>query len=205
MTSDGVQMESVVGGARNPLNWLARAEGHMKAAELLADAWLKASQRMHPVIVGSIAISNFPGSPKVDHHRPGDIDAFDEMLGYAQGAMLHQCLAVENLLKGILIARDPERWVEANPRRLFRWTHDIRTLARAANIELAPEEDSRIDNMTRFIEWAGRYPTAMTPADHGHGASWSSIDVDAIGRLGNRLRVTLRTACSLDASEGKPR
>src|SRR5260370_23782424 len=110
MKSDDAQLESVIGGARNPLNWLARAEGHMKTAELLTDAWLTAAQGMSGAGIASYAISNYPGTPRFSDSADGGINRFDEMLGYGQAAMLHQCLAIENLLKGILVARDPEGW-----------------------------------------------------------------------------------------------
>jgi hypothetical protein len=154
----------------------------MKAAEALTERWIASSRELH--LQGMARL--------IDPPRPPDgIDLFDETLGYGVGAMLHRSLAVENLLKGILVKREPEVWVEANPKRLYAWSHDIRKLAAAAHIDLEGNEGIVADNLTRFIMWAGRYPTATTPDAHGEGASWSTDQVLSIGLLTDRLRRTL--------------
>ncbi len=188
---EDAKLESVVGGARNPLNWLARAEGHMKASEALSERWANASQRLH--LQGMQIMARL-----IDPPPPTDqIDLFDETIGYGFGAMFHRSLAVENLLKGILVKREPEVWVKANPKRLYEWGHDIRELAAAVHIDLTADEDGVPDNLTRLIMWAGRYPTAMTPEAHGDGASWSTDQVRTVTVLTDRLRTILREESGL--------
>src|SRR5256885_8524170 len=108
---DEEQLNSLLGGARNPLNWLARAEGHMKAADALTDRWSEASHRLHLEGMQIMARLIEPPQPSAE------IDLFDETMGYGFGAMLHRALAVENLLKGLLVKRDPEQWVKGNPKK----------------------------------------------------------------------------------------
>ena len=87
--------------------------------------------------------------------------------------------------------------VKANPKKLYSWGHDVQKLAAAARIDLSDPEIEVVDNLTSFIEWAGRYPTAMTPEAHGEGASWSSDQVQTVRGLTDRLRTTLRDDCGL--------
>jgi len=87
-----------------------------------------------------------------EHNR-----AFEDSMGFGMASVLLRGLAVENLLKGILIQRDPEKWgTEASHgrQRLYRWTHDIERLAKLAQVEL-DEEDARVSRqLTLYIEWA---------------------------------------------------
>ncbi len=163
----------------------------MKAAEALGERWAEASRRLH--WQGVLMTLRLVEPPEQSDH----IDLFDETLGYGSGAMLHRSLAVECLLKGILVKREPEKWVKANPKRLYEWDHDIRELAAAAHLDLEPDEDLVVDNLTRFIVWAGRYATSMTPKGHGDGASWSTDELAAIDKLTGRLRSTLRKETGL--------
>jgi hypothetical protein len=163
----------------------------MKVAEALTARWQDASRRLH--FEGTQIMAGI----REPHPPSNHIDLFDETLGYGFGAMFHRSLAVENLLKGILVRREPDVWVKANPKRLYEWGHDIRALAAAADIELDPHEDSVVDNLTRFIMWVGRYPTAMTPAHHGKGGSWSTDEVAWVALFTDRLRTMLRSESGL--------
>jgi len=73
--------------------------------------------------------------------------------------------AAENLLKGILVGRDLSRVEELG---LAKWQgggHDLRALAHDAHIELTPDQEALLLNMSVFGEWLGRYPC---PLKHEH-------------------------------------
>jgi hypothetical protein len=45
-------------------------------------------------------------------------------------------------------------------------THDLIALARAAGITLTPAEVTRLERLTDFVEWAGRYPAGVCLRPH---------------------------------------
>jgi hypothetical protein len=113
-------------------------------------------------------------------------------------SVLLRGLAIENLLKGILVHRNAERWVprpSAANRPLYHWTHDLEFLARDAEVELDGEDVRVCRQLTLYIEWGGRYPTAMAPKKHGReGASWKGDDDERVEGLYMRLRHQLQKA-----------
>jgi hypothetical protein len=128
-------------------------------------------------------------------------DAFEESMGLGMASVLLRGLAIENLLKGILVQRDAERWVPrpaAAHRPLYHWTHDLETLARDAEVELDQEDVRVCRQLTLYVEWGGRYPTAMAPKKHGpEGASWKGDDDKRVDTLFKRLREHLQNAIGI--------
>src|SRR6266851_9321540 len=160
-------LDSVVGGARNPVNWLARAEAHIRCAELLFSAWQKRSKELYE--------ANIRGWLDLGHDRdPWEMsaEALEECLSFGPIAFMHRALAIENYLKGILVARDPEKWVKRQPK-MFDWTHDLVRLCNDVGFPLTQDQTEVANRLTGFIYWGGRYPTASHPKHHGEGARWS--------------------------------
>ncbi len=106
--------------------------------------------------------------------------------------------ALENLLKGILVARDPSRVGSAE--QLFSWghDHDLVLLAADAKIALSRTEQRVMRRLTDYTTWAGRYPSArkvrhMAARTHAPtgGATWDGADNEVVDRLYGSLRQML--------------
>jgi hypothetical protein len=197
MTSEEqARIDSVLGGARNPLNWLTRATWLYRSAEVLLEAKREAGQRLWSSSLFGGAIAKVTDEQLREHSR-----AFEESMGFGMASVLLRGLAIENLLKGILVQRDPEKWVPrptAADGRLYRWTHNIERLAKLAQIDLDKADARVCRQLTLYIEWGGRYPTAMAPKDHGpEGASWQGQDDELVHTMFQRLRQTLQDAVGL--------
>jgi hypothetical protein len=192
------RIDSVLGGARNPINWLVRGVWLYKSAQVLLDAKQATDRRLWASRLSNRSWFNRPSDEEIREHS----DAFEESMGLGMTSVLLRGLAIENLLKGTLVHRDAERWVPrptAAHRPLYHWTHDLEVLARDAEVEL-DEEDLRVcRQLTLYIEWGGRYPTAMAPKKHGpEGASWKGDDDKRVEALYVRLRQQLQNAIGLE-------
>ncbi len=108
--------------------------------------------------------------------------------------------AVENVLKGILIARKPSR---VNDATLGPWEgggHDLIELAKAAKLELTGDEEHLLLTLSVHGEWLGRYPCPIRhpdrlprPAGDGFGpfGGVSTTDLDLAFSLCDRFKQTL--------------
>jgi hypothetical protein len=180
-------LDSVVGGARNPVNWLARGEAHVRCADVLQEAWQQ-SQR-------ALMEANLRGWLDLGHGRePWEeaSESLEECLSFGPIAFMHRGLAIENYLKGILVARDPERWVKRQPR-MFDWTHHLPQLSSDVGFDLDQPQTEILERLTGFIYWGGRYPTASHPKHHGEGARWSSDDLPIVADITARLKELLES------------
>src|SRR5206468_11565478 len=109
--------------------WLGVAESLKRASDLLRATWLEELQGMHE---------------RFQRYMRGDIATpWEPWVGAP--AMTLAAFAIENLLKGLMIAADPglvqpnaERPEELLDRRLQ--THKLTALADRAGIQLSPEE-----------------------------------------------------------------
>ncbi len=74
-------------------------------------------------------------------------------------------LALENLFKGLIIQGGAS--VIANWRIRFGGGsgHNLVSLAAKAPVSLSADEEDLVRRLTRYVEWAGRYPVAKSP-DH---------------------------------------
>lgn len=80
-------------------------------------------------------------------------------LAYTIGSfLLLSGLALENLLKGILIARNKAKFKEVIRWNIHKGGHDLMDLCGMADIELTDREKKIIDALTEAVLWAGRYP-----------------------------------------------
>jgi hypothetical protein len=130
--------------------------------------------------------------------------------------MLLAGLVVENLLKGLAVARRPEivQPRATNPKRLFDWPgsgHVSRRLAQEAGVELTEEEARVVDRLEVFTTWGGRYPVpldalkvAPREGETSPPASWSSEDLPILEGLYERLEAELRQT-AVDSGERSAR
>lgn len=72
--------------------------------------------------------------------------------------MLLVGFAVENLLKRVLIGRDPNQFPRTHA---GIQTRDLKELAHKADIGLNAYEDLQLQRLTQFATWTGRYPTSV--------------------------------------------
>lgn len=72
--------------------------------------------------------------------------------------MMLMAFALENLAKGILIAREPERVKEAMLKQWEGGGHDLNELAKAAKLNLTKDEKRLLLNLSVHAVWMGRYP-----------------------------------------------
>ncbi len=87
-------------------------------------------------------------------------------------------LALENLLKAIIIDREPTTAAGGLPRQ-FRGPsgHNLPSLAKRAGLDLSQEEKDLARRLTAYVEWAGRYPVptraeGMTIKQDAVGGAW---------------------------------
>lgn len=91
-------------------------------------------------------------------------------------AFMHYGFALENLLKGIIVMKDPSKIRDGRigvPK-----THDLVSLAGTAGITLNDDEKKLLSALTTITEWSGRYPVALDLKDFQP----IGIDRDAIVR-----------------------
>jgi hypothetical protein len=183
----GAWQESVVSGARNPINWLFRAEALLRCAAILEKAWIDSRERWL-IAQGQTLINLTTGSEPHEDLKT----SLEGLLQFGPVAMMLRGFAAENLLKGLLVVREPEVWVRTSSERLFSWTHDLVTLASDAKVSPSAAETEILRRLTIFVEWGGRYPTALKAQKQPKtGATWSTDDLPVIERLTGRLRELL--------------
>ena len=120
-----------------------------------ADSLLNAARILRPEIDAFLASQR---TAKVDDpiHAGHDLPPVYMML---------LAFAVENLLKGIILAREPLR---VGPTKLKKWEgggHDLTQLAKVAKVEVTSDEEMLLLNLSVYAEWMGRYPCPLNHDD----------------------------------------
>ena len=106
--------------------------------------------------------------PKVQEYWSAPIDNRDDKEHFVSMRLMICACAIENLLKGILIAENQEE-VKSEihstgrlPKRFA--THNLRRLAKMANVRFVPEENTELlDRLARAAEWHAKYPAPLVP------------------------------------------
>jgi hypothetical protein len=190
---------SIVAGARNPHNWLASAEELKRGSDLLRATWMEEAQSMH---------QRFQAYMAGEFDRP-----WEPWVGGP--AMTLAAFALENALKGLMIAERPELVQPSveQPEILFDpqvRTHDLVQLATRAGVQLSSEERTLLARLSEFAEWAGRYrfpvragDAAPRPGAEAGGSSFTSDWFPTLDELFERLRGDLFAAGSrIDRERG---
>lgn len=68
-------------------------------------------------------------------------------------------LAIENLAKAIVVAAGSP--LDKNGRISFK-KHNLAELVRSAGIRMTSKDESLLNKLTAFVEWAGRYPVPLS-------------------------------------------
>jgi hypothetical protein len=139
-------LNSASSAARNPAAWASLAVSLKESADVV----LTASRAAMIRVMGEWA--------RVD-------DKTSAMAWSGRVYMLLAGLAVENLVKGLLVVKDPSQ-IQPDPNdwdRLFgRWVgkgHLNAELFDQGSVAASAEERELVDRLGTFVEWAGRYPT----------------------------------------------
>lgn len=141
----------------DPASWLGTARAHLLLAEKLHSD-----------------LDNLIGE------RP-PIARYRETVALVHGFAFFIGAAIENGLKAIIVRRKPHL---VKPRGLSKKLshHRLPELAALAGlIPNRPYTEQRLKNLTHFIEWAARYPSAKTAT--GMAAAKSELSVDPDGAL----------------------
>jgi hypothetical protein len=180
-------LESIVAGARNPHNWLGSAEELKRASDLLRETWLDEAKSMQ---------ERFQAYMAGELVRP-----WEPWVGAP--AMTLAAFAIENLLKGLMIAAEPSlvQPRAAAPEILFDrriQTHKLLELATSAKVQLSREETDLLARLSEFASWAGRYrfpvqarAAAPRPGVEGGGSSFTSEWFSTLDGLVDRLHEDL--------------
>lgn len=187
-------IEASASGARNPGSWIAAAERLKRASDILRETWLGDLSEMLSDLNETL-------------RRVGAGESFPAHTPVLPPAVLLAGLAIEDALKGILIARDPDRFVQpraSSPDRLVDWGsrgHDLTWLMAEADVAASPEEAAVLRNLNDFIMWAGRYPVAlraseMTPTEGAPRASFDSSRFEVIDAIFGRTMSVLRESAA---------
>ena len=165
--------------AEDPFFWLVQAKDLDRAAMLI---WSAIRDEL-------VRISQFPVGTVIR------VDVSPVNLGGV--FWLNAGMALENLLKGMIIADKPHL---ANGGRLDRSirTHDLCVLAKRASVKLSVMDAFFLWVGTQCVMWAGRYPSSLRPGETKPPV-FSEADVDAYTSLFDRF------ASRFDASEPRHR
>jgi hypothetical protein len=177
--------------AKNPTVWASKSSDLRKAASLLLpdiNAFFASVMRANEPI-----------------HLAGD--------GLASVFMMLMAFAAENLLKGILIARQPDL---VTPKNVSKWEgggHDLIELAKAAEIKLTEDETRLLLTLSLHGKWMGRYPCPFNHSDRlprttdgggfGPPGLYAGSDLDHVFTLCDKFEQVLYAECK-EKSEQRP-
>ncbi|WP_148209853.1 hypothetical protein [Azorhizobium caulinodans] len=141
---------------QQPEAWLISALNLRRSANIIVE-----HQRGHDIAFGRALFRATIQAPAVSGAGSDGIDVeIDcEPPDYTAAYMLSG-FAMENALKGIIYARNPE-FVDAGKLKRVVTNHDLVKLAQTARFECQNLEGRALEMLTKVIEWAGRYPVAL--------------------------------------------
>lgn len=150
--------EQYLAGWQWPISWFHCAWRHKLAADLLYDAAKAAHKRDMARLLADI------DKPVEERRKSGPVEG-QELLDMRLQDLLAEFLllsgyALECLLKGLLMARNPEI---ANDKKLIKAriaTHDICKLSDDCGVTLTKDERELLELIGRHIAW-GKYPASI--------------------------------------------
>jgi hypothetical protein len=165
---------------RDPSMWLAQARQHKLVADaLLPHLWDAINRRML---------------------RRGSVD---EQFAFIHGYMFNVGLAIENLVKGIEIAADPNlvSLERVDTTILPRAGHGITDGIRR-HLTLTREETLLVRRVEEYLFWAGRYPVPVKIGDYRTAEkkllrTFNSDDPEVLDSLINKLIEILQGHCGV--------
>jgi hypothetical protein len=128
--------------------WELRANNLKRAADNAYEICYDAIIR-----IGQCAKEGGEQNPQ-DHQDVLVIKVYYLLMGYA----------LENLLKGILIMRKPEKYVQQGSLKGLK-THKLVKLFEDCRLPVDPETKKLLEKLTLHIKWQGRYPVSLRAED----------------------------------------
>jgi hypothetical protein len=174
--------------AQNPEGWRYAAEMLKVGADKLLDAHMEARAKVQDAFLRS----------------GGEVS---ELLADMDGGpfltpiyLMLSGLAIENLAKGIAVARNPQHGEPNAKGEVVAWGHLSRDLLTGLRIKVDADDGALVDRLSLFVEWAGRYPVARSVARMSFQQQLHftyPVDRDAIDALFQRLDEELGAALPL--------
>ena len=143
---------------QQPSSWLLSAESLRDAAEIIlqgeaenALSYSRAVEKAHEELAADPAVD---ASAEIRCEPPN----------YLPGQLLYG-YALENVLKGLIIANNPSVASETELSDQIK-KHTLVDLAAAARFQVGPQEVDTLKALTQLSVWAGRYPVALKLKHH---------------------------------------
>lgn len=137
-----------------PKNVHPMIEEQFAARALDPSGWARHARRSKRV--GDLVMQRFSNAS--DLVIAGKVNAVDlaDDLELLPHATYQYGNAIENLLKGVILKRIVPPLSEISA--VIDGPHDLVELAKRAHVALSPTERDLLRRMSKFVEWAGRYP-----------------------------------------------
>lgn len=154
--------------AKSPDAWRTTAIGLKRSADIIWEKWFVIFSRLEG---GRIA--------KASNREAGDLYLL------IPSFLLLYGLALENALKGLIIAQDPSIMESKVKWKIKGGGHDLRELYKESGLSITNDEKELLDDLTQAILWAGRYPVPKKHANKSKffiplGPSFKSIDISSV-------------------------
>jgi len=94
----------------------------------------------------------FKADPEAFYDKERRDGLLDVTLGLHRPYFLLMSLAIENLAKGVLIGRNPEKFKSEG------FSHNVSGYIRECGIDLTEEQSHLVNQIEHVIKWRGRYP-----------------------------------------------
>lgn len=161
MDNRNLTPQAIFKAAQSPSGWLLSAENLQEAAEVIItreDPFLVPYLRAHDLatkaaIAIACSLGNDAGHAEIGARAPN----------YPPAQMLY-AFAIENVLKGLIVARDPNV-INGDKLSADLKDHDLLALAQKAAFDVYEQEIPVLKALSALALWAGRYPTAIYARD----------------------------------------
>ena len=142
--------------AQQPGMWLMTAEGLLGAAALI---YFSAAEQAGRYEIAETAAAERAQAAFASSADEVVVEAVDETEPRFLPAFMMYGFAIENLLKGIMVMRNPSL---VNDERIgVPSTHNLAHLAQQAGYTPTANETRLLDALSTITTWSGRYPVAL--------------------------------------------
>jgi len=161
MTQSELTPQEYFKAAQQPVTWLLSAESLRDAAEVVIrreDEFLVPYLRAYDEAV-KIAVAN----AYAEGEKAGHAEIPCRTPNYPPALVLY-AYAIENVLKGLIVANDPSL-IDGDKLNAVLRTHELVDLAKRADFVVHVEEKPVLRALSELSVWAGRYPVAQNVRD----------------------------------------
>jgi hypothetical protein len=161
MASGTLTPQQIFRGAQGPAIWLLRAESLRDSAEIIIrheDGYLIPYLRAYDG-----AMKAAMGRAYAEGEKAGHAEIRARTPNYPPAQLLY-AYAIENALKGLMVANDPNL-INGNKLDVALRDHNLLALAQRANFTVHVQENPVLAALSKLSVWAGRYPVALHVGD----------------------------------------